>query len=35
MVYVCNYLSFQNYTLAPASEFPYVDKETTCREDLL
>lgn len=29
------WLQTKNYTLAPASEFPYVDKETTCREDLL
>ena len=26
---------FQNYTLAPDSEFPYEDRETTCKTNLL
>lgn len=26
---------FQNYTLAPDSEFPYADRETTCKTNLL
>ena len=26
---------FQNYTLAQDSEFPYEDRETTCKTNLL
>lgn len=29
------WLETENYTLAPASEFPYVDKEATCKTNLL
>ena len=28
-------LFLQHYTLAPATEYPYVDKATTCKQDLL
>ncbi|KAL9972202.1 hypothetical protein ACROYT_G018462 [Oculina patagonica] len=30
-----DWLSTYQYTLAPATEFPYVDKETTCKTNLL
>lgn len=30
-----NWLQTKNYTLVPAKEFPYVDKETTCKRNLL